>query len=270
MSSPPPSPASTRDSQASSYTVYGEQVHLKQRELYDNLHKQGPVSFSRGLYNAIQVSAVDVALDSITDIVQNVDLINNFARKLLSPDPYERLTVKKTYQKLEACFGNIARIPMTVAVAPVKLAYQIYITTFYSEIAVPWRDGDDEFKLSVTKYFDQAQKGLYIYFCKVIGGTPNIKERFLAIPVSIIDIGLDVLRLPIQTVECAFRSVLHLLAAPFSSEHTVKKSIKFAYMALSRLAITPVAADFAKFKIVYQIFYTFLTPQYSKCWRNES
>lgn len=89
----------------------------------------------------------------------------------------------------------------------------------------------------------------------------EISGRMLSIPVAILDVTLDTLCSPVQSIQLLANTVMNLLGAAFSNNYTLKKALLFGEYSLNSAAITPVKLATAPFKLVFQVFAGIICPE---------
>ncbi|MCE2983210.1 MAG: hypothetical protein LW832_06555 [Parachlamydia sp.] len=87
-----------------------------------------------------------------------------------------------------------------------------------------------------------------------------VAGRFVALPVALVDVGIDILKLPIAAIEFLGLAAINLVGAAFSNDYTLKKSLMFVDATLSCLVNTPCKMATAPFKCAYQFFAILIDP----------
>lgn len=248
--------------------IFSQWTEETRNSLFES--RSRPSSFFSAVHNGIKASVIDVGLETAKEAILIADRIKWWGEQLLFINRRdEKFSVKYLIVSIDISYQGIAKTPMTIGMIPVKLAYQLFMTIFYPEQSYPWGHADEVFRvhLYTKSLILKIQKNLYDGVHLVAEYYP-LRSRLLAIPVSILDIGLDALKWPLGSVEYAFWAAVHMLAAPFFAKYTVKKSLLLICASLnySAAAIVAYDRDIAGMKVAYQMFFTVLDPRKAKSW----
>lgn len=104
------------------------------------------------------------------------------------------------------------------------------------------------------------QDGLYDKLNK-FSRSHAILGRFCAVPVSLLDVGLETLRTPLSAIHCVAMAAINLIGAAFSEKFTLKDVIFFVEGALGNALHTPIALAMAPIKLIFQFSVIIINPE---------
>jgi hypothetical protein len=85
--------------------------------------------------------------------------------------------------------------------------------------------------------------------------------RFCSIPVSILDVGLDICSTPLSVIEYAAMAAINLVGAVFSKKCTLKDSLAYTEYTLRATVNIPVTIVIAPIKLIFQFFAIIIDPE---------
>lgn len=112
----------------------------------------------------------------------------------------------------------------------------------------------------VQKHLGNLQGSLY-FKLNNFSQSNKIAGRFCSIPISILDVALDTLKIPLTTIESVARASINLIGATFSNEYTLKDALAYTERALGSIAVIPVKLVMAPIKITFQFFAIIINPE---------
>ncbi len=115
-----------------------------------------------------------------------------------------------------------------------------------------------------TLYVNQIQVKLqYSLYSNLndFSQTNKILGRFCSIPVSVLDIALDVLSIPLITIEYVAWAAINLIGVVFSKKFSLKDTLICTELALVSVLFIPVKLVLAPFKITFQFFAIIINPE---------
>lgn len=115
----------------------------------------------------------------------------------------------------------------------------------------------------VGTFITGLQNSLYNTQRKISISSPSL-GRLSAIPVSLIDVGLETLKGPLSALENVTLIFRNVLGAPFSENYSLKDALCSFEYALRNAAYTGVAIALAPIKLTYQLFALLIDPIYTR------
>ena len=112
----------------------------------------------------------------------------------------------------------------------------------------------------VETYFKYLQDEIY-YKLNTFSKSNKIAGRFCSIPISILDVGLETLKIPLSAIENIARAAINLIGAAFSTKYTLKNALLHAELAVGLIALTPAKLVLAPINIVFQLFAIIINPE---------
>lgn len=109
------------------------------------------------------------------------------------------------------------------------------------------------------KFIDNLQTGLYDKLNK-FSASHQISGRICSIPVSLLDVSLDIFKSPLRSIENVALVAINLIGAIFKENCTIKHAVLNAESALTGIVILPVKIVIAPLKIIYQFFAIIIDP----------
>ena len=113
---------------------------------------------------------------------------------------------------------------------------------------------------SVETYFKDLQDEIY-YKLNTFSKSNKIAGRFCSIPISILDVGLETLKIPLSAIEHIARAAINLIGAAFFKDYTLKNALLLTELAVGLIALTPAKLVLAPINIVYQLFAIIINPE---------
>lgn len=111
-----------------------------------------------------------------------------------------------------------------------------------------------------SKYVDRTQNRIYSNL-NDISKSNKMAGRLCAIPISILDVGLDSLRTILTAIECVAMAAINLVGAAFSDEYTLKHALAHTELTITSSMLIPVKLIMAPIKIVFQFFAIMIDPE---------
>lgn len=112
-------------------------------------------------------------------------------------------------------------------------------------------------------YLSVAQEKMFLKF-NAFSQLHPVLGRFCAVPLSVADVGLDVLKSPLNIIEKVALTAINLFGAAFSAKCSTRDTLLNLEWLLVEIASFPVAIAMAPLKLIYQIFAISINPQQVK------
>lgn len=88
----------------------------------------------------------------------------------------------------------------------------------------------------------------------------KVLGRLCALPVSLIDVTMDVLKVPLVVIENVAKAALNLIGAAFFKDCNIKDALYNVEIAAVNFVCIPIKLGMAPLKIVYQFFAILIDP----------
>jgi hypothetical protein len=253
------------------YSKPSEEDYLPglQGHLYSKLNVFSQKNPNWGRVCAIPVSAADVALSLLKmplSIIENAALVPiNLVGAALSVCNFKNsCSLKDSLICTEKTLILVSTTPVAIFMALPKLVFQFSAIVIAPETVKPFsRVRLESYAGGISK---TGQDKLYSSLNQFSISHPNW-GRVCAIPVSIADIALDTLRIPLMVIESAARSVINLIGAVlsfgcvFKNSYTLRGSLAYAGVALNFAVSTPISIFMALPKLAFQFFAIVIDPK---------
>lgn len=112
----------------------------------------------------------------------------------------------------------------------------------------------------VLKKGSDLQNDLYVKL-NDFSKTNKTMGRFCSLPVSVVDVALNTLRLPLASIEYIALFAINLIGAAFSKQCTLKDALYCTELAIQAAVSTPIKLLMAPLKIVFQFFAIIIDPE---------
>jgi hypothetical protein len=93
---------------------------------------------------------------------------------------------------------------------------------------------------------------MYNQFHEIVEERP-IQSWALVLPISVLDIGSDIIKSPLFVINCLGLAAIEMFGALWSSEYTLKHSVRLLEGAAATLIDIPIKLVFAPIKITLQV-----------------
>jgi len=103
-----------------------DSISETQNNLYDKLNCFSSTDKTAGRIIAIPVGISDVVLDTLKTPLCAINNIYLIAINLIGSAFYQRFSLKRALKNTELALQNISAIPVKLAMAPIKLIFQIF------------------------------------------------------------------------------------------------------------------------------------------------
>ncbi|MDF2549343.1 MAG: hypothetical protein K0S07_410 [Chlamydiales bacterium] len=89
----------------------------------------------------------------------------------------------------------------------------------------------------------------------------KILGRMCSVPVSVLDVTLDTVKMPVRIIECVAMAAINLIGAAFFDKYTLKDALAHTDWALGVTANIPVKVVMMPLKIAFQFFAILINPE---------
>ena len=104
----------------------------------------------------------------------------------------------------------------------------------------------------LIRQIESLQEQMYDEFYKIVEERP-IQSWALVLPISVVDIGSDIIKSPLFVINGLGLAAIEMFGALWSSEYTLKHSVRMLEAAAANLIDIPIQLVFAPIKITLQV-----------------